>query len=88
MKLDVNDPFLRRNLSRLEARFRERYYSSVQKDVKRRMKGKPSHSTTIKSAEENKARMLEVRQIRNALFENDSEPETEDTEKELEALNC
>ena len=52
------------------------------------MKGKPSHSTTIKSAEENKARMLEVRQIRNALFGNDSELEIEDTEKVLEALNC
>lgn len=52
------------------------------------MKGKPSHSTTIKSAEENKARMLEVRQIRNALFPNDSRPEFADTEKALESLNC
>ena len=32
VKLDIADPFLFRNLSRLEARFRTRYYSSVQKE--------------------------------------------------------
>ena len=72
MKLDANDPFLRRNLNRLEARFRERYYSSVQKDLKRRRKGKDSHQTTIKSIQENRKRLAEVKAIRYALFDKSS----------------
>jgi hypothetical protein len=71
--LDTTDPFLRRNLSRLEARFRARYYSSVQKDVKRKKKGKPSHKTTLKSIEDNRKRLEEVIAIRTALFHKFSE---------------
>ena len=69
MKLDRNDPFLRRNLNRLEARFRDRYYSSVQKDVKRRKKGKASHKTTLKSIAENWDRLEEVRKIRSLVLD-------------------
>ncbi|NET37015.1 MAG: hypothetical protein F6K19_34160 [Cyanothece sp. SIO1E1] len=70
--MDTNDPFLRRNLNRLEARFRERYYSSVQKDLKRRGKGKNSHETTLKSIQENRKRLAEVKAIRYALFDKSS----------------
>lgn len=69
MHLDPNDPFLRRNLNRLEARFRDRYYSSVQKDIKRRKKGKPSHRSTLTSIEENRKRLENVQQIRKKLLQ-------------------
>jgi DNA-binding IclR family transcriptional regulator len=52
----------------LEKRFRERFYSSVQKDIKRRSKGKPSHTTTLKSIKENKERLEQVRKLRYALL--------------------
>jgi hypothetical protein len=69
--LDPKDPLLPRNLSRLEKRFKERYYSSVQKDIKRRQKGKPSHATTLKSIRDNKLRLDQVRELRRSLI-NDS----------------
>ncbi len=68
MNLDENDPYLRRNLSRLEDRFRKRYYSSVQKDIKRRKKGKPSHKSTLKSIKENRQRLNEVKHIRTTML--------------------
>ena len=68
MNLDKNDPYLRRNLNRLEDRFRERYYSSVQRNLQRKKKGKSSHKATIRSIEDNKKRFEEVRRIRHKLL--------------------
>jgi hypothetical protein len=82
--LDKNDPFLRRNLNRLEARFRDRYYSSVQKDVNRRKKGKSSHKTTLKSIAENWDRLEEVRKIRFTLFDQ-QEPEKSGKSTEIDS---
>jgi len=73
--LDIDDPYLQRNLSRLEARFRSRYYSSVQKDLNRKKNGKPSHKTTLKSIEGNRRRWEEVRHIRTVLFQSSEETE-------------
>ena len=68
MELDVSDPLLRHNLNRLEKRFRERFFSSVQKDLKRRDKGKISHATTLRSIQENKERFEKVRSLRHILL--------------------
>lgn len=59
---------MRYNLNRLEDRFRARYYSSVQKDLKRRQKGKISHKTTLQSIEENRKRFEQVRIIRHQML--------------------
>ena len=50
-----NDPYLERNLARLEKRFTQRYLASVEKDNVRRASGKSSHPTTLQSMEHNKA---------------------------------
>jgi hypothetical protein len=69
VKLDKNDPFLSHNLDRLEKRFKERYYLSIEKNKKREQGGKPSHQTILKSIEENQKRFLMVRVFRHLLLE-------------------
>lgn len=66
--MNVSDPLLSHNLNRLEKRFKERFFSSVQKDIKRRDKGKPSHATTLRSIQENKERFEKVRMLRHILL--------------------
>jgi len=57
----------------LEARFKARYYSSVQKDAKRKKQGKSAHKGILRSIEENRERLETVKQIRTALFRNPPE---------------
>ena len=66
--LDKNDPFLERNLARLEIRFRERYESSLEKEAKRKEQGKPPHKTVLQSVEDNCQRLEDVRLIREFLL--------------------
>ena len=68
MKIDTNDPYLRHNLGRLENRFRTRYYSSVQKDIKRRNRGKSSHKRTLFAIDNNKHKFEMVRLIRHLIL--------------------
>lgn len=68
MELNKSDPLLRHNLNRLEKRFKERFFSSVQKDIKRRDKGRPSHTTTLRSIQENRERFEKVRILQSLLF--------------------
>ena len=68
IEIDLDNPYLRHNLNRLEARFKMRYEESVRKDLKRQREGKPSHKTTLKSIQDNKERLEEVRKLRDALF--------------------
>ena len=66
--MDPKDPFLKHNLNRLEERFRTRYYSSIQKDIKRRKAGKKSHKTTLQSIDHNKQCFEQVRKLRHELL--------------------
>lgn len=68
MTLDKNDPFLSRNLDRLEKRFRERYFVSLEKNRKREKKGKSPHQAVLKSIEHNRHRFIMVRLLRNLLI--------------------
>jgi|GEM_PF-1777373 len=65
--LDPADPYLERNLARLEIRFAERYKCSLKKEIERRELGKPAHKTVLRSQEDNKERLEVVRQLRNLL---------------------
>ncbi len=67
MKLDKSDPFLGHNLDRLEKRFKERYYTSLEKNRKRKQGGKQAHQTILKSIEENRKRFHMVRLLRYIL---------------------
>ncbi|PHN04334.1 hypothetical protein [Flavilitoribacter nigricans] len=67
--LDKNDPFLDHNLDRLEKRFRERYFASLEKNRKREQGGKPPHQMVLKSMEDNKNRFLMVKLLRSLLLE-------------------
>ncbi len=67
--LDNQDPFLGHNLDRLEKRFRERYYASVEKQCKREKEGKKPHQTTFKSIENNERRFLMAKIFRHLLLE-------------------
>ena len=67
LKLDTNDPFLKRNLARLEMRFQERYQSSMEKENERKEKGRPAHKTILRSINENKERLEMTKQIRRIL---------------------
>lgn len=64
----MDDPYLIRNLSRLEARFKARYDASVQRDEERKGKGKQSHKTTLRSIQQNKERWEKIQEIRAVLF--------------------
>ncbi len=68
MTLDKNDPFLSHNLDRLEKRFKERYYASIEKDQEREQEGKPPHQTILKSIEDNQKRFLMVRIFKHLLL--------------------
>jgi len=68
VKLDTSDPYLKRNLSRLEIRFRKRLEASRQKDSKRQASGKDSHPTTLKSIKENKDRLEKVLDLKERFF--------------------
>ena len=67
--LDQNNRFLKRNLGRLEKRFKERYFSSLEKKEERELLNKNQHKTVLKSIEDNKKRLLQVRLIRFYLFQ-------------------
>lgn len=67
--LDQDDPFLERNLARLENRFLRRYMDSVKKRQKRQEEGKPPHKTVLRSIEENRQRLETIRTIRQALLD-------------------
>ena len=69
MKLDKQDPFLGHNLDRLEKRFKERYYTSLEKKHDREQGGKKPHQTILKSIEDNQKRFLMVRVFRHLLLE-------------------
>lgn len=69
MELDKENPFLKRNLERLEKRFQQRFLASVEKKVERKKEGKPVHQTVLKSIEENEKRILMVRLLKTALLE-------------------
>jgi hypothetical protein len=62
--LDPEDPYLERNLARLEMRFEERYECSLKKETERKEQGKPAHKTILRSMEENRSRLEAVRQLR------------------------
>ncbi len=62
--LDRDNPYLKRNLDRLEKRFRERYYSSLEKKEKREEEGKIAHTSVLKSISDNKKRLLMVKILR------------------------
>lgn len=62
--LKKGDPFLERNLARLEKRFIERYEDSLKKETKRRGRGRPMHKTVLRSLKENKERLEIVRNLR------------------------
>ncbi|MEM8528237.1 MAG: hypothetical protein AAGG68_26575 [Bacteroidota bacterium] len=68
IELDANNPYLSLNLTRLENRFLERYYQSIQKDEARKHQGKASHRTTLQSIKENKERYEQVRILRHQLL--------------------
>lgn len=68
MKLDAADPFLERNLARLEIRFRERLEDSLKKKTVREEQGKPPHRTVLQSIEENRARLEVVKLIREKVL--------------------
>jgi len=65
VRLKKGDPFLERNLARLEMRFEERYECSLKKETERKEMGKPAHKTILRSLEENRSRLEAVRQLRN-----------------------
>lgn len=67
--LDTSDPFLERNLARLEKRFGQRHQLSVTRETLRQQSGKSPHKTTRLSIEENKNRLEAVKQLRRALYE-------------------
>lgn len=67
--LDRDDPFLSHNLDRLEKRFRERYFSSVEKNRNREKGGKTPHLTVVKSMEDNKNRFIMTRLLRCIILE-------------------
>ncbi|MEM9897264.1 MAG: hypothetical protein AAF789_12925, partial [Bacteroidota bacterium] len=66
--LDPEDPFLQRNLSRIEGRFRKRYFESLTKNENRIAMGKPPHTATLRSLAQNKDRFEQVRLIRHELL--------------------
>lgn len=67
VKLDTADPYLERNLARLEIQFAERYHASVEKEQKRREQGKSPHKTIMQSMEENRLRLEVVRALRRKI---------------------
>lgn len=69
MTLDRQDPFLGHNLDRLEKRFKERYYTSLEKKQVREEDGKKPHQTILKSIEDNERRFLMVRVFRCLLLD-------------------
>lgn len=69
VRLDPADPYLERNLARLEIRFLNRYMESVKKSRDREEEGKPPHKTVLRSIEENRQRLEKVRMIQQFLLE-------------------
>lgn len=67
--MDRDDPFLERNLARLEMRFQERYHVSTEKERSRRQEGRTPHQTTLRSMNENKERLETTRMLRRILLE-------------------
>lgn len=65
VSLDAADPFLERNLARLEMRFEERYECSLKKETERKEQRKAVHKTVSKSLLENKGRLEAVRELRH-----------------------
>jgi hypothetical protein len=68
VKLDRFDPFLERNLARLEIRFRGRLEDSLKKKTVREEQGKPPHKTVLQSIEENRERLEVVKLIREKVL--------------------
>ncbi len=81
MTLDKDNPFLKRNLDRLEKRFKKRYHASLEKSLKRKDNGKTLHKTVLKSMEDNKKRFLMIRIIRHLLLEVELNLEMEMSQK-------
>ena len=81
MALDKDNPFLKRNLDRLEKRFKGRYRASLEKNLERRDNGKAIHKTVLKSMEDNKKRFLMIRIIRHLLLEEELSLEMEMSQK-------
>jgi hypothetical protein len=71
--LDPTNPYLERNLARLEMRFIERYECSLKKEAERQEQGKPPHKTILRSLEENKSRLEVVRKLRELLTQTPKE---------------
>lgn len=72
--MDKCDPFLERNLARLEMRFEERYRVSVEKQSRRIEDGKPKHLTVLRSMNENKGRLETTRMLRQILLKETTKP--------------
>jgi len=63
VKLDATDPFLKKNLARLELRFAERHQASLEKNAKRKEAGRPDHLTILRSIEENRKRLEATQEL-------------------------
>lgn len=68
VKIDMDDPFLERNLARLESRFQERYQASLEKEVVREKEGLPTHRTIQRSIEQNRERLKITRRLRQRVM--------------------
>lgn len=64
MVLDRDNPYLERNLERLEKRFRQRFLGSIEKKKERENEGKKIHQTVLKFIEENRKRVLMAKLIK------------------------
>lgn len=69
VSLDQDNPYLKRNLDRLEKRFRERYSSSLEKKEKRELEGRIAHASVLKSISDNKNRLLMVKVLKRFFTE-------------------
>ena len=70
VRLKKSDPYLERNLARLEIRFINRYECSLKREAERREQGKPTHKTILRSLEGNECRLKAVRELRKLLVQN------------------
>ena len=66
--LDRDNPYLERNLERLEKRFQQRFLGSIEKKKERESEGKKIHQTVLKSIEENGKRVLMVRLLKTVIL--------------------
>ena len=80
--MDKGDPFLERNLARLEMRFQERFHASAVKELNRRDEGKAPHQTTLRSMNENMERLEITRMLRRLLLEETTKPNADKKKSE------